>query len=493
MLYSELAILNLTEERIKSIENDKGFIINVSYDCKPNHIISSDNKNGVCSSNFGDILNADNFGIQPYHCKCGNRAGKINNMTKCPICNTLVTYVGEDFQYFGWIVLNNDLYINPQMYSILKSFIGGPTLDDIIEPHVDGIDIDGKKSNKNIKRKPKSKYSGLGIPLFIEKFDEIMAFFLRSKKHKADIYDFIMENKDKVFTDSYPVYTIQLRPLIIESGECEYNIMNEKFVNLSKVAGHLNEETSTLNSQYGKDKTLFKFQSIVNDIYTYILKNILPNKFGSIKKVIGGRCNLTSRNVIIPNPNLHIDECIISYYSAVKVLEQFIINFLYHNIYHNMNEARIRWQNACSHKDELVELFIIDLIKNHKSGRGFPIITNRNPTISFGGIMAMYVVGINDSYSLEISLLLCKTMGADFDGDKFNSLWCIYDEFIDASQEIINPRNNMLISKNDGKFNKDMSPTDDIIMNLNTIHDMYGDYSDDEINHNMSVKSKKRY
>lgn len=489
---SKLEILDLTEERILGITTGKGFIIDVSTSFKSKHIISKD-LDTIASNKFGSTqLDGESNGIQPYRCKCGMRTGMINNNSVCPICHSVVEFTGEDFEYFGWIVLKNCRYIHPQMYILLKSLIGGPTLDDIIEPISDAIDSDGKTNLDNTKKKIKSIYSGIGIIKFEEKFDEILDYFLNKKKDKKEVYTFLKENKQKIFTDSYPVYTIQLRPIKQSNGQCEYNDMNEFFADLSKVAAYLNNETATFKNEYLKDKTLFKFQSIVNDIYQYVSGNILPKKYGSIKKCIGGRCNLTSRNVIIPNDNIGVDECIISYYSAVKVMEQFIINILYRTLHNDMNSARIRWEKACSVKDELVERIIFDLIHEHKSGRGFPIIVNRNPTIKFGGVMALYVVGITDSYSLEIPLLLCDTMAADFDGDKFNTMWSLLDEFEIASQDIFNPRNNLFISKNNGLFNRDMSQTADIMLNMNSLHSMYFNYTSDEIAMNESIVQNNR-
>lgn len=489
MMHTELKILDLDQERIKSLESNNGFVVDVKTHTSTNELL----KDTISKGLYGTLGNPENYDLQQYKCMCGKKTGKMYVGVKCSECNTEVVYVGENLNYFGWIILEEDCYINPQMYQIIKGFIGEPTLLDILKPYGDGIDINGAKNNQNSNRKPKSKFSGIGMKRFEKDFDEIMDHFLKSKKNKKDVYEFIINNKHLIFTHSYPIYTIHLRPITINNKQCEYHIMNEKFAELSKTSSYINDNIASFNNLYAKNELLFKFQTICNDIYMYIAKNVFPDKFGAIKKIISGRCNLTSRNVIIPNPNLNVDEVIISYYSAVKVFEQLIINFLYNNVYADMNSARVRWQQACCKKDPLIESIIKDIIANYRggNGRGFPVIVNRNPTIAFGGIMAMYVVGINDSYALEISLLICKTTGADFDGDKFNILWSMYDPFTEKVQEIFNPRNNMFISKNNGKFNKAFSPTDDIMLNLNTIHDMYNSYTEEEYMHNMAVKEKK--
>ena len=57
---------------------------------------------------------------------------------------------------------------------------------------------------------------------------------------------------------------------------------------------------------------------------------------------------------------------------------------------------------------------IIDGLIKHNNG--LDVLINRNPTISFGGILKVRVVGINDDYTMSISLLVLKLLKADFDG-----------------------------------------------------------------------------
>lgn len=487
---SQLEIRNLDEWKDESLSQNKGFIVNISPDIKSKDIVRED-IDSVFSHKFGATLKDQNMFGNAYRCNCGKLYGKVKNGETCEQCRSKVEYIGEDFSYFGWIVLNNHKFIHPQMYIFIESLIGKDKLNDIIEPLSDDIDSDGMKKRKLSKSFSKSNnnpFLGIGITEFINKFDEILDYFFRksSKVNKQHIYQFLKYYKNLIFTSSYPVFTTQLRPIRIDNGEFQFAGINEYFVSLSKTGAKLNSST-IMYQNHQKDKLLYKFQMLVNTIYVEVRDKNLPDKYGAVRKTIGGRCNLTSRNVIIPNSKLKVDECIISYFSAVKVLEQFIINILFKFHHPSLNDARVRWEKACAVKDPLIEKIIRDLIVNHKTGRGFPILMNRNPTIDYGGIMQMYVIDITDSYALEIPLIICKIMGADFDGDKHNVLWSVMDELTESAEDLINPRNNMFISKNDGKFNRAMSQTTDIIVNLNSLHDMYLSYSDEEIQRNLQV------
>ena len=55
-----------------------------------------------------------------------------------------------------------------------------------------------------------------------------------------------------------------------------------------------------------------------------------------------------------------------------------------------------------------------------------------------------------------------------FDGDSLNIFFIINEAFGQRAEEIFNPRNNLYISRNDGKFNKAVCAQRDTLINLNT-------------------------
>ena len=54
------------------------------------------------------------------------------------------------------------------------------------------------------------------------------------------------------------------------------------------------------------------------------------------------------------------------------------------------------------------------------------------------------------------------------DGDCLNVMYIINKDFLERAIEIFNPRNNLYISRNDGKFNKAVCAQRDTLINLNT-------------------------
>ena len=107
-----------------------------------------------------------------------------------------------------------------------------------------------------------------------------------------------------------------------------------------------------------------------------------------------------------------------------------------------------------------------------KDMNGLPIFINRNPTIGYGGILAVKVIGINMDYTMSISLLVLPKLAADFDGDTLNILYLYNRDFIKLAFKIISPRQ-MFISRNDGRCDKDLLHSRDTIINANSLKSLH--------------------
>lgn len=100
-------------------------------------------------------------------------------------------------------------------------------------------------------------------------------------------------------------------------------------------------------------------------------------------------------------------------------------------------------------------------------------------TISFGGVLKCKCVGINYDYTMSISLLVLKLLGADFDGDTLNIYFIHNKDFIEIAEAVISPIQ-MFISHNDGRCNADMIHSRDTIINANALKNI-SKYTQQEI------------
>lgn len=501
---TRLERINLDEERVNDIITNKGFII------APTQGIKKDVKNpfSIFSNKFGQTIKDVNPFGNRYKCECGYTQKKINNGVICKICGKPVRYVDDDYEYFGWIVLKKYWIIAPAFYQALRSFIG-KDFDEIIKFECE-VDDDG---NQYEKEKPKDKpYYYIGLIEFREKFDEIMEFYKNKNKKKIDKYNDIMQNRDKIFTQSIPVYSALLRPFDIDRFVCSYESTNSGFYMINKYVTALNADsnfgdlkfrikslTFTKNKRIERKPTLdllWKLQLKVDQLYDMVIE-IIKGKKGNIRTLFGGKCNFVTRNVITADPSLRIDQVKLPYAALVELLQQSIINILTKTYNLSYTDAYTKWYYASIKKDKTILDIINNIIQNAlPDHRGLPVIINRNPTISYGSILAMYCIGCSDEgdsfeYIMKVPLQILPLLAADFDGDVLNCLYVINRVFWERANEIFNPRNAFYISRNDGLFNNEVNHQKDTLINATMLVELGQDiYTDDDLNNVLRIKSK---
>lgn len=479
---TQLKLLNLDEEREKDILSGNGFIIS---DYQP---IQKELKapNGIFSTKFGQTLSDTNPFIDRYKCKCGFYKSRIYNNVVCPRCNEPVKYVDDNYQCFGWFTLDDPHYvIHPTLYKSLESLIGSQRLINILdkqeEVDTDGHTIEKKKVPKKKRYEPHRKeqkdnepYYGLGMEWFRKHFEEVFDHYLMSASNKANkqvYYDFIMENRDKLFSQSIPVYTTHLRPYdVSEKSKFAYEPTNSMYTLMSRLVSLLNSSKNLkMYNRHKKSKEKLNFSLLVqfNKLYAEIDK-ILSGKKGNVRQLAGGRFNFSSRDVIVQNPELQLDNITLPYWCLVDILQQRIIKILTMTYNMSYSDAYQKWYKANISPDKTIIEIINGLIKSDHNGRGLAVIINRNPSIGRGSILQMFCIGMTFDYTMALPLGILDLLGADFDGDVLNVYMIINEAFFQRTFEVFNPRNSMYISNNDGYLNTSVMPYKDNLINANT-------------------------
>ncbi len=461
-----LETINFDKERVEDIKKNKAFIIGPTEEIKKD--IKSDKS--IFSSKFGNTLKDLNPYIDRYKCECGYLRSTLREGETCPRCGTKVKFVDDDFSYGAYIVLKDYYVIHPNLYKKIARFITPNELDLIIKPSEDK-DIDGhvikKKKKKSTKVSKGSPYHGIGMIEFKEKFDEIMMYYLTKKK--KPIFDDIMENRDAVFTQSIWVYTTYLRPVDTNTTQLAYESTNSYYYIISTLVTRINDTHLDIRkNKKNKNDLLYDVQCRYNDLYDSII-SILSTKSGNFRTVFGGRTNFSGRNVIRQNVVLDIDQITLSYYSLVELLQQRIINILNKAYGYSYSAAYDCWWKANLVVDQKVVNIINSLIMGSYRQLGLPVLVGRNPTIAYGGILQMFVVGMTFDHSMCTPLRVLKLFKGDYDGDVTNVFLIINEEFLELAFRVFNPRNAMMISPNDGKFNRNTENQRDTIINANTL------------------------
>lgn len=485
----KLEFINLDKEAKKDIATGRGFRItskqNINTNLKSNE--------SIFSPLFGQGLQDESPYSDRYRCQCGKITGKLNNRTICPHCKTTVKYMGDDFEFSGWIIMDNYQYIHPAFFTFIRNFIGKNDFDSIIL-YQDELDQDGNVIQKEFKNQEES-FKGIGLIQFRERFDEIISYYAnkyRNKPNKMSIYnDIITKYRDMIWQHSIHVYTTMLRPYRITDGRFYFEGNNQEYnVIASEVTVMNNKSTLTHKRQ---EALLYhvqmKYMTIISNI-----DQMLSGKKGIINGLFGGKYNFMSRCVIIPDPELKVDEVALPYLCLMEMMKELIINNIQRMYSCNYMDAYLRWYEGILNVDPIMVQILETIIAQSKNGRGIPVLINRNPTLHYGSIMQMYCVKIyTDSYAMGLPLQILKPLNADFDGDVMNILWIINEELYNHVREVFNPRDAMFISRNNGYVDENMLHSRETLMNWNTHHMMGMDqYTEEELEAIKLIKTKQR-
>jgi len=461
--------LNLDEERMKDINSNNGFIITTRQNIKKD--LKSDDS--IFSSRFGQTLQDLNPFAFRYHCKCQKYQGRLNNGKMCEVCHTPVKYIGDNFEYFGWICIKDPyVLIHPNLFKSLECLIGPKELNNII------MCDDKVDENGNIIPKEPSKDSpfvGIGIMGLKERIMEVLDFYRAKKPAKKEYYEDIVANLDKLFTHSIPVYTTHLRPYNIDENNFSFEGNNAIYNVLAAQATKINKDKLFINHKGKPQKEiLYAMQKNFNEIYAD-METVMAGKKGYARSLIGGRFNFCSRVVIVTGPDLHIDEIGLPYATLIELFQQRLVNILRKT--YSPAEAYMIWNNARNNYNPIIG----DLIESILASEYVGVLFNRNPSIHSESIRQMRVVRMNKDYTCTVPLQVLAGFNADFDGDTLNVMYILDQELLNAAMKVFNPRYAGQISRNDGMFNSNVHHQTDTMICLNSFAQLGRDsYSDQE-------------
>lgn len=416
---TKIEIIDLDKEAQQDINTGTGFLISSPKSTNKKDIKNPD---GIYSSKFGQKLGDLNPFADRYSCECGRTKSRINHDLICPYCNTKVIYVDDDFTMFGWIILKDQYHIiHPKFYDSLdyifgsspynteKKRIKGTKLQNMLN-YAWEVDQDGVRRECEFKPDNEPFY-GIGMTEFYNRFDEILDYYIKKNPKKIDYYNEIMENREKVFCHSIPVFTTHLRPADIRDGYMYYEPINGMYNMINIHVHRINKDKRKLDQDPKiKNSELYKVQMKYMELVGEVMK-ILTGKKGQLRMLLGGRYNYSCRAVIRQDPSLRIDQVKLPYVELVICLQQRIINILVRTYNMSPAEAYNIWSNAIAEKDERIAEIINTIIRSEPEG--LPVIINRNPTINYGSMLQMFCIGFTDSLTMSVPLQVLKLLAAD--------------------------------------------------------------------------------
>lgn len=369
--------INWDEEFRLDMLNGKGFIATERpFDSKT----KKKNYHGIHSPLFGTSFEDDNGFAERYRCACGKKIGKIYEGEICPECGKKVQFTDTDLKIYAWYHIENERFkiIQPALYKKLEAFIGKTYLPDMIEFKYE-MDLNGYY-HQPIDKKilAKNPFYGIGMVEFHDRIDEILEWTLKKKKTKIDLYNNIMENKDKIFASNIPIYSSVLRQVFLNDEDYSYTKIDKKYNSLMANITMLNKEKEySIATKKTINLALWKAQMKINTIYDIIFDTI-NQKEGHIRdNILGGRINFSARNVIIPDTTLRAHQIKLPYLTFLELYKPEIINILQKRDGITLIQAVNKWSKAQMEFSESVYEVMNYILKNTK--HGVRCLVNRNP------------------------------------------------------------------------------------------------------------------
>lgn len=467
-IYAE--IINL-EERFQNIKGAPPTIVN---DLLNQSLDQKKTINETLYTTNGDIYN------NVPQCQCGEKKGKYRIGVICENCHTPVQEaIDEHLESLIWIQRPRNIaaLINPQVWLMLRSHfsLGQGSSFDLMSYLTDNRLKINKDESSNIQRiihlLKTSKMHKRGWNHFIENFDWYMDFLFTCdvyKKKSEDIhplYHFIMNNKDKVFTNHIPVPNKSL--LIIEEDQSGIYIdksltqiidairlltgidlipdddpidsefeddddeeiaekeYEKALINLEKNVIVDEETIKQQREQLERRKRTFeksrqnnvsRAMRSISEYYGQIYKDLFSPKPGIFRKhVYGTRVDYSFRTVISSLSGPHrYDEIHIPWAVGVNVLYNHITSKLLkkgwspNETYSFINKYNLEYNEDL---DEIIKELIVEA-----GPKGIPVLMNRNPSLGRGSIQRVYISKVKsnpEDITTSISLLVTTSMNAD--------------------------------------------------------------------------------
>ena len=442
---------------------------------------------GIYSNLFGTELSDDIESNDTYSCKCKKLQGAFyydeKNPVYCPNCGEPVKKNVTDMKKTGWITLREGIHlINPLYYYMMEKLIGSKNLNNIIFYNKDR-DEDGNIIYNMDYFDDKNPFYTIGMIEFYERFDEILDYYHENitgvpsvRQNKEEIYQFLKANKESVFCNHFPVYTLLLRPILIIKNTAKnkknnmiFADINSKYQLLVTNVCDLNKDDTTFDLKSLKVLPLmYQSQTILNKIHKTTIDNQISGKEGHIRgSMLGERVNFSARAVIVPLiGHYQLNEIKLPYLMFLELYKYEIMNLLCRLDKMTINESIKRWNKALERFDKRIYQIMKLIIEKTKGG--LYCFINRNPSLNYGSMLVMKVIDVKSDYddlTMSVPLNVLGLLAADFDGDVMNIISIKSREFVNHYKNIFDPRM-MLIDRNNGKFNRKLSLIKDQMIGL---------------------------
>lgn len=398
--------------------------------------------------------------IKNYTCQCGTYYGVSKAGGTCKLCGVDIVNSDERRKRFSIIKLPIDV-VNPLFYDLLIE-LGGKSLKSAMDKlmmneksllYQDGDDFIVTLSPETIPE---------GLPKW-ERTDairKIVEVYVENELVDGiEDWEMIKNNLDNLLIDRVIVLPPDLRPSSSTGKNRQLmDKINRNYIQILTKRELMLETIIDIHKNKSMYYSYFiHLQRDINELYNQILIK-MAKKEGLIRgNILGKRIDFSGRAVIVPDPTLGLDECILPYFMILEIYKlQIAKKIIETGRIKPLNEA-IDFVTECAEKNHPALYKICEsVIKDEVC------ILNRQPSLHRLGMLG-FKVRISTDKVIKIHPLVCPPFNADFDGDQMAVYIPVTEE---AKQEIIDK---MFVTNNfssPANENLTTTPSQDIILGI---------------------------
>jgi len=351
-----------------------------------------------------------------------------------------------------------------------------------------------------------------GVSSVIANFEKMISRE-ETAQTRIDMKNMVMNywKQGNVFVDKCIVIPAAYRDAEVDEarGGLRTKPLNDYYVKILRQSIQLESISLTEGPMY--DIMAAKMQSLINDLYTYLVKKI-SKKQGLIRQsILGKRADFTGGAVITGgSSNIKVDEIGIPFKVLVKLYEPFIIHDIHNS--GNINEkefARLQLEYngdtfsipatrrllTSAQKGFSITPELEDMLKAsvQRVIREKVVIAKRDPALHAESVQG-FKPKMVEGNTIQLSILKCGAYNADFDGDRMAIYVPVTTEAIsEAKDKMISSDSKDSIKRISDDFSKD------IVVGLFAMtRDDNSDRSpvvikDDKLLHDMNPLTKIKY
>jgi hypothetical protein len=398
---------------------------------------------------------SDMLSIMP-SCECGETRGEYAIGTLCNSCHKPVkSVVSEDIEPIVW-------FRAPHGVAKLMSPIIWIMLDKRFKKS--GFSVMQWLTDTTYKAKVKQprvidQLNELGIRggynYFVENFDRIMdvLFGIKDFQLKRGKRDYLREllqlNRDSIFSNYLPLPNKAL--LVIEKTNVGIYVDMTIIDAIDAIETVVSiDNPMTEHSIRTKENRTAKTIAKLSSFYEEFTKTNLSSKAGVFRKhMFGSRTHFSFRAVITSLTDAHqYDEIHVPWGVGVAAFRPHLINRLLRRGYDHNQAIGFLYAHVEKYHPTIDEIFHEFIAESRD--KGLPCILQRNPSLLQGSAQLVRITKFKPDptdHTVAISILIVRSMNADFDGDALNLSIAIDNEMADHWKALAPHRNVFVLNE----------------------------------------------